>query len=168
MVLYPDVQKRAQAHLRDESKAPQDGLHIPEFDPDDPEQHPYFMAFIMEVLRWSAVVPMGAPHANERDDIYRGWRIPGGSMVIPNVWGMCYNEVCRLFIPDPCRLVLKRAHSRMCTPIRKRSDLRGFSGAMGDLTRILGIQAILSLVLEGGGSGCQNHQLLLVARIMGS
>ena len=152
MVLYPDVQKTAQAQLRDKSRSPQDGFHIPEFDPD---QHPYLMALIMEVLRWSAVVPLGGPHlstSSEGDDVYRGWRIPGGSMIIPNVWGMCNDEVCRLFILDSCRLVFKGAHSRMCTLIRRRLDLRGFFGAMEALMRMSGIRVILSLVLEGGRS----------------
>jgi hypothetical protein len=149
MVLYPDIQKTAQAQLRAESKSPQDSLQVPEF---DPEQHPYLMALIMEVLRWSAAVPIGGPHLNASSDVYRGWEIPGGSTIIPNVWGMCHDEVCRLFVLETCRLVFKVARSRMCTLIQRRLDLRGFYGAMAALMRMSGIRATLSLVLEGGGS----------------
>ena len=55
--------------------------------------------------------------SSEGDDVYRGWRIPGGSMIIPNIWGMCNDEVCRLFILDSYRLVFKGTRSRMCTKV---------------------------------------------------
>ncbi|QRV85544.1 cytochrome P450 family protein [Ceratobasidium sp. AG-Ba] len=47
---------------------------------------PYVDRLIEEVLRWRPVAPMGMPHASIQDDIYEGFFIPKGTIVIPNVW----------------------------------------------------------------------------------
>lgn len=57
MVLYPDVQQRAQAEIdevvgRDRLPSPDDGPNLP-----------YVSAVIKEVLRYAPVVPLGKPFA---------------------------------------------------------------------------------------------------------
>lgn len=47
---------------------------------------PYIEAVVKEVLRWHPVAPMGLPHTSTADDVFEGYRIPKGSMVIANIW----------------------------------------------------------------------------------
>jgi hypothetical protein len=71
-----------------------------------PDSVPYVTAIVLEVLRWTAAVPNGIintlsicvstgltdsyvcmlPHYINADDIYNGHLIPGGSIVIANLW----------------------------------------------------------------------------------
>ncbi|KAH9852970.1 cytochrome P450 [Lenzites betulinus] len=85
MILYPDVQKRAQAEL--DAVVGQDRL---------PEQTdraalPYVWAIVKELLRWHNVAPLGVPHRCMEEDVYRGWRIPKGSVVMANAWAMLHD-----------------------------------------------------------------------------
>ncbi|KAF9455804.1 cytochrome P450 [Collybia nuda] len=49
---------------------------------------PYIKAMTREVLRWRPTGPTAIPHASVEDDEYNGYFIPGGAMVIPNIWTM--------------------------------------------------------------------------------
>lgn len=80
MILYPDAQKRAQAEL--DKVVGRDRL--PAFS--DYEHLPYVRAMVKETLRWRAVDPVGLPHRSTEDDIYNGYFIPAGSILIANVW----------------------------------------------------------------------------------
>ena len=80
MASYPDVQLRAQAEL----DAVVGTGRLPEYD--DQEALPYVNALVKELLRWRSVVPLAVPHRVLEEDEYRGWRIPKGAIVIPNIW----------------------------------------------------------------------------------
>ncbi|KAH7911996.1 cytochrome P450 [Hygrophoropsis aurantiaca] len=102
MLLYPDVQKRAQAEI----DAVIDSKRLPTFE--DRYSLPYVDAILREVLRWHPVVPLGIPHATSTDDVYEGYFIPKGShnhscnfffadlyvgsLVIANIWAMARDE----------------------------------------------------------------------------
>ena len=73
MVLYPEVQRKAQAEL--DSVIGQDRLPTLE----DREQLPFIEAVVKETLRWNTVTPLGAPRAVVEDDVYDGWLIPAGT-----------------------------------------------------------------------------------------
>ncbi|KAJ7251368.1 cytochrome P450 [Mycena rebaudengoi] len=92
MLANPDVQKRAQEEI---DAVVREG-HLPSFD--DEESLPYVSAIVKEVLRWKPVTPIGVPHAVAVEDAYRGYRIPAGSIVVPNTWAMLYDEI---EYPDP-------------------------------------------------------------------
>lgn len=80
MVLYPQVQMRAQDEL-----ARVVGLErLPRFE-DRPQLH-YINALCKECLRWQPVLPLGVAHRSISDDEYRGFHIPAGSVLIQNVW----------------------------------------------------------------------------------
>ncbi|KAG2060438.1 cytochrome P450 [Suillus hirtellus] len=86
MVLYPDVQARARAEINravEHDKMP--CLH-------DRASMPYLDAILREVLRWYPVVPLGIPHATSNDDVYDGYFIPKGSMVMVNQWALSRDE----------------------------------------------------------------------------
>ncbi|KAG1848016.1 cytochrome P450 [Suillus subluteus] len=74
MVLYPDVQKCAQAEI--DSVIGRDRL--PTFE--DRASLPYIDAVVRETFRWQPVTPIGVPHATSSDDIYNGYFIPKGPL----------------------------------------------------------------------------------------
>ncbi|KIJ50988.1 hypothetical protein M422DRAFT_158999, partial [Sphaerobolus stellatus SS14] len=53
---------------------------------------PYLEAALKEVVRWFPVVPTALPHATTADDFYEGYRIPSGSVAIPNSWKILHDE----------------------------------------------------------------------------
>ncbi|TCD64420.1 hypothetical protein EIP91_004101 [Steccherinum ochraceum] len=92
MAMYPDVQRKAQAEL-DRVIGPN---RLPEYD--DVEALHYLRAVLMETTRWLPIIPLGIPHMVTEDDVYKGWRIPKGSLIIPNAWAMLHNPKD---YPDP-------------------------------------------------------------------
>ncbi|KAH7929989.1 cytochrome P450 [Leucogyrophana mollusca] len=86
MVLYPEVQERAQK-LIDSVVGSE---RLPNFD--DRSSMPYLEAILRETLRWHPTFPLSLPHAPVDDDIYNGYLIPKGAMIIPNVWAMSHDE----------------------------------------------------------------------------
>nr|AIO05499.1 cytochrome P450 1 [Hypsizygus marmoreus] len=58
----------------------------------DQESLPYVAAVVYETLRWKEVTPIGIPHLLVADDVYKGYRLPAGSIVIPNAWAMLHYE----------------------------------------------------------------------------
>ncbi|KAI0064827.1 cytochrome P450 [Artomyces pyxidatus] len=65
---------------------------------EDRSRLPYVEALCKEVLRWRTVVPLGIPHVNTEDDVYKGYFIPKGSIIIANAWAILSDP--RIY-PDP-------------------------------------------------------------------
>ncbi|KAG1730688.1 cytochrome P450 [Suillus paluster] len=86
MVLYPEVQALARAAI--DAVCGRDG--IPTFQ--DRESLPYIEAVCRELLRWAPVAPLCIPHATSCDDVYNGFLIPKGSVVVLNAWAMGHDE----------------------------------------------------------------------------
>ncbi|KAG1857923.1 cytochrome P450 [Suillus tomentosus] len=85
MMNNPEVQERAQAEI---DKVV--GIdRLPTFD--DLPALPYVGALIREVKRWHPVTPLALPHSNTEDDFYRGYFIPKGAVIAPNIWAMAHN-----------------------------------------------------------------------------
>ncbi|KAJ7122958.1 cytochrome P450 [Mycena epipterygia] len=82
MRLYPDVMRKAQAEI--DAVVGRD--RMPTFA--DREHLPYIRALVKEVLRWRPVGPLGLPRRSMQDDVYNGYFIPAGTLVIANVWAM--------------------------------------------------------------------------------
>lgn len=80
MALYPEVQKKAREEL-DRVLGPN---KLPTFD--DRDKLLYIEAIVKETLRWHPVAPMGIPHLCTEDDIYNGYLIPKGALILPNIW----------------------------------------------------------------------------------
>ncbi|KAL5114903.1 hypothetical protein ACEQ8H_007221 [Pleosporales sp. CAS-2024a] len=80
MMLYPDVQARAQAEL--DSVIPSSRLPVSS----DKPHLPYITALLKETHRWHPVAPMGLAHATTADDQVDGYRIPKGAVVLANTW----------------------------------------------------------------------------------
>lgn len=80
MMQYPDVQAKAQAEL--DSILGTDTLPTL----NDEDSLPFCKAVIKECLRWQTVAPLGVPHVSTEEDVYNGYTIPVGSIVIGNAW----------------------------------------------------------------------------------
>ncbi|KAJ7510665.1 cytochrome P450, partial [Mycena galericulata] len=97
MTIYPEIQKKAQAAV---DEVVGQG-RLPDFD----DSIPYVDALVREVLRWRPVLPLSAPHAVTEDDIYKGYHIPAGSVVVGNSWAVLHDEAIfgsntKEFIPE--------------------------------------------------------------------
>ncbi|KAI0061726.1 cytochrome P450 [Artomyces pyxidatus] len=79
---YPAVQQKAQAEL--DAVVGRDRLP----DWDDREHLPYAEAICKELTRWQPTIPLGVAHTATEDDIFEGYFIPKGSIILPNIWGM--------------------------------------------------------------------------------
>ncbi|KAL1945441.1 hypothetical protein VTO73DRAFT_2292 [Trametes versicolor] len=92
IALHPEVQARAQEEIDRVV-----GTHrLPDFV--DRDRLPYVTAIMKEILRWHPPAPTGIPHLLIEDDVYRGYRIPKGSIVMGNVWGITHDPA---MYPDP-------------------------------------------------------------------
>ncbi|KAG7451799.1 cytochrome P450 [Guyanagaster necrorhizus] len=85
MLLYPDVQAKAQAEI----DAVVGDDRLPRFD--DRERLPYVNALALEVTRWHTVGPTGLPHRVTEDDVQFGYFIPKGSLIYANIWKMLHD-----------------------------------------------------------------------------
>lgn len=80
MAMHPGVQRKAQAEL----DAVVGTSRLPQFS--DRTALPYVNALIMELFRFHVVAPLGIPHRTIADEEYRGYFIPAGTVVSPNIW----------------------------------------------------------------------------------
>ncbi|KAG2083365.1 cytochrome P450 CYP2 subfamily [Suillus discolor] len=86
MVLYPDIQAHARAEI--DRVVRHDKMPCL----DDRASMPYLDAILREVPRWYPVAPLGIPHATSNDDVYDGYFIPKGAMVMVNQWALSRDE----------------------------------------------------------------------------
>ncbi|KAI0049104.1 cytochrome P450 [Auriscalpium vulgare] len=92
MTLFPDVQQRARAEVDAATRRER----LPNYD--DRAGMPYVNAVMQEILRWHTVLALGLPHAALEDDVYEGYFIPKGSLIMTNVWVMMHDPEA---YPDP-------------------------------------------------------------------
>ena len=79
MLVNPDAMRKAQAEI--------DTIIGPERLPtlSDRDQLPYVQALFLETVRWQPITPL-AVHSLMKDDVYEGYYMPKGSIVIANQW----------------------------------------------------------------------------------
>jgi cytochrome P450 len=84
MTQYPEIQAKAQEEIN----------HIvgPDRLPtaEDRPNLPYVEALMNEVLRFSSILPQGVPHKVRESDIFHGYAIPEGTIIMPNIWYVRY------------------------------------------------------------------------------
>ncbi|KAF9484052.1 cytochrome P450 [Pholiota conissans] len=85
MALHPEVMRKAQ----EEIDSVIGNERLPCFA--DRPNLPYVNAVQLEVFRWHSVAPTGVPHRVMEDNIFNGFFIPKGALVIPNIWGMTHD-----------------------------------------------------------------------------
>lgn len=80
MTLEPGVQRKAQEEIDRVVGA----TRVPGVA--DRANLPYVDAVVKEILRWHPVAPMGLPHMSVEDDMWEGYFIPKGSLLMSNIW----------------------------------------------------------------------------------
>ncbi|KAI0708472.1 cytochrome P450 [Earliella scabrosa] len=90
MVRHPKVQASAQAEIDGI------GVTVPHFVHCQRDRLRYVDAVLAEVLRLMPPIPAGS--SASEDDIYNGYMIHKGTILIENVWGMLHDE---MVYPDP-------------------------------------------------------------------
>ncbi|OAX36943.1 cytochrome P450 [Rhizopogon vinicolor AM-OR11-026] len=86
MILQPDIQEKAHALI----ESVVGSKRLPTFQ--DRQSLPYVDAILRECMRWHPVFPLAIMHAAIESDVYKGYYIPKGAIITPNVWAMCRNE----------------------------------------------------------------------------
>ncbi|KAH9917078.1 cytochrome P450 [Fomitopsis serialis] len=79
MVLHPEVLRR----IHNEIDSVVGDSRLPDFD--DRPSLTYLECVLREVYRYESV---WVPHCTTEDDVYRGYHVPKGTMVITNIWAM--------------------------------------------------------------------------------
>ncbi|XP_055060509.2 cytochrome P450 2U1 [Misgurnus anguillicaudatus] len=82
MCLHPDVQEKVQREI----DAVVGRERVPSLT--DKGSLPYTEATIMEVQRMTVVVPLAIPHMSSETTEFRGYTIPKGTVIIPNLWSV--------------------------------------------------------------------------------
>ncbi|KIM79189.1 hypothetical protein PILCRDRAFT_823775 [Piloderma croceum F 1598] len=59
---------------------------------EDRSSLPYIEALIKETLRWHVILPQSIPRRTDKDDVYKGYFIPAGTLVIPNLWFIAFDS----------------------------------------------------------------------------
>ena len=80
MTIFPNVQKKAQEEL----DRVIGGSRLP--NSNDKGKLPYIEAMLKETHRWHPVAPLALPHAATKEDVFHGYRIPKGALLLPNNW----------------------------------------------------------------------------------
>jgi len=113
MVLYPEVQKKAQAEI----DRVIGNRRLPVFE--DRDQLPYIECILKETHRWLPVAPLALPHLSMEEDEYEGYYIPKHSIVFGNIWAISRDES---MYPDPERFWPER----YANPDKEVLDPRSF------------------------------------------
>ncbi|XP_026798736.3 cytochrome P450 2U1 [Pangasianodon hypophthalmus] len=82
MCLHPDVQENVQREI----DAVVGRGRLPSLT--DKGTLPYTEATIMEVQRMAVVVPLAIPHMASKTTEFRGYTIPKGTVILPNLWSV--------------------------------------------------------------------------------
>ncbi|XP_066294384.1 cytochrome P450 2U1-like [Branchiostoma lanceolatum] len=93
MVLCPEDQQKVQAELDSVLGTDHDVPTLAHR-----SQFPYTEATIREIQRIRAIAPLGGPHAAVEDTTFRGYDIPAGAQILPNLWSANMDPE---FWPDP-------------------------------------------------------------------
>ncbi|CCM04534.1 uncharacterized protein FIBRA_06715 [Fibroporia radiculosa] len=144
MVLHPAVLQKARAEM--------DGVvgcaRLPDLE--DRDALPYLECVLKETYRWNPSSPLGVAHRVKEDDEYDGYSIPGGSMVIANIWGMMRDPN---IYPEPERFKPERFEKRDATDARTMDPRRAVFGFgrracpgldLGDISLWLAIARIVA------------------------
>ncbi|KAI0515470.1 putative cytochrome P450 oxidoreductase [Xylaria bambusicola] len=88
LLINPDALAKARAEMEDVIGVDKNGelLRLPTFE--DRSRLKYLANVLHETTRWQPLSPLGVPHATLADDEYKGYHIPAGSVVYPNVRAM--------------------------------------------------------------------------------
>lgn len=112
LLVFPDILEKSQEEI-DRAVGTD---RLPDFT--DEQKLPYTSAVIKEILRWGAFVPTGIIRTNAADDIYKGYFIPKGSLLVPNAWYVSSPLAIRTLSAHKFSLFCSFARPGRCYTIR--------------------------------------------------
>ncbi|KAI1824884.1 cytochrome P450 2D18 [Xylaria intraflava] len=115
MALHPEIQAEVHAHLDsviDDGKLPTWA---------DYERLPYITMLVKELHRWRPPAPAGFPHVVDKDDEVDGLRIPKGSAVIINIWGI-HHDADRWQNPETFNPHRYKQHTQLASVYANSGD----------------------------------------------
>jgi hypothetical protein len=144
MSLHPLVLANAHAEL--------DAVIGPDRVPtlDDRPNLPYVEAIMTEVMRYGPPVPGGIPHKTTEDDVYNGYRIAKGTMVMPNLWYVHvfdWSDGIKRFHSGPCCVTKKISLIRLSSPL---NDIWKRQSLVGDMFHLNRTRDLSSLGMDEG------------------
>lgn len=73
----------------------------------DQPAFPFVGAILKEVLRWAPASPFGLYHCTAQADSYKGYLIPGKTIIMANIWAMMHDASVYPdpFVFDPTRFI---------------------------------------------------------------
>ena len=98
MIHHPQIQRRLQKEVDDVIGQRQVTL-------DDRPDMPYHYATLLELLRYTAVAPLGIPHMAIKDTTIAGKRVPEGTAIFFNFYALQHDEKC---FPEPFKFKPER------------------------------------------------------------
>lgn len=84
MIEHPDVQQKCQQEI-------EEILGDKPIEYADRGKLPYVDATIMETQRLANIVPLSVPHMTMKDTVIQGYKIPQGSVVLPNLYSVSHD-----------------------------------------------------------------------------
>ena len=91
MSLHPEVQEKAWEEIENVVGT----SRLPDFT--DRASLPYIDCIVWECLRWNPAVPLGLAHRTTEDDVYNGYFIPKGTMLLTNTWSSDSSFILKIF-----------------------------------------------------------------------
>lgn len=119
---YPEEVAKVQAEL--DAVIGKD--RAPSFD--DEDSLPLLQAYVLEVLRWRPVTPMGFAHRANKDVLYKNYCIPKGAIVLGTHWAISRDPVA---FPDPDSFLPSRWLDSSSGKPTLRPDMRFFTYGFG-------------------------------------
>ncbi|KAJ3995888.1 cytochrome P450 1 [Lentinula boryana] len=148
MTLHPDIQRKGQ----EEIDRVIGQKRLPTFE--DRPSLPYVEAIYQEVMRLHPPIPAGVSHTSTKDDFYRGFHIPKGCVVIPNIWAMNRDEE---LYSDPDKFMPERHLDSPTGPFTSINNIIAFGFGrrvcagryMADNTVWLAVASVLATLTLG-------------------
>ncbi len=114
MIAYPEIQRKIQQEI-DREVGPD---HLPCLS--DKAKLPYTEATLHEIQRISNIIPLGVPHEASGDVTFRGYDIPKGTLILPNLWALGMNQE---LWPEPNKFVPERFLDETDQSLKKSEKL---------------------------------------------
>lgn len=92
MAVHPEIQRKAQKEIDQLLR----GERLPTLS--DQADLPYISAMVKEIYRWHVPLPISIPKLLREDDVYKGYLIPKGAIVLENIWAVFRDPVV---YPEP-------------------------------------------------------------------
>lgn len=84
LATHPELRKKIQNEIDTALTDESGSLRLPTFE--DQEKLPHLTASVMESQRWAPVTPIGVPHLTTEHDVFDGYFIPKGTVIVANQW----------------------------------------------------------------------------------